>query len=79
VSVTTNPDRHGTPSEADLLQELAAVLYEQDKLALGPAARVAGMDEWSFACMVAARKAPMRYELAAFERDLAALQRLSDR
>jgi predicted HTH domain antitoxin len=66
-------------SEADVLRELAIVLYEREKLSIGRAARLAGMDKWAFNDLLADREIPMHYDIADLERDLEALRRLADR
>jgi predicted HTH domain antitoxin len=66
-------------SEAELLRELAIVLYEREKLSIGRAARLAGMDKWAFNDLLADREIPMHYDVADLERDLATLRSLADR
>lgn len=66
-------------SESELLRELAIVLYEREKLSIGRAARLAGMDKWAFNDLLADREIPMHYDVADLERDLATLRSLADR
>lgn len=67
----------GAVSEADILTELAIVLYEREKLSVGWAARLAGMDKWAFNSVLADRDVPMHYDAVDLERDLEALRRLA--
>jgi predicted HTH domain antitoxin len=64
-------------SEADLLVELAVLLYERDKLTLGRAAKLAGMDKWALNDLLAERKVPMHYDLKEWEQDLATIRSLA--
>lgn len=66
-------------TEADLLTDLAVELYKREKLSLGHAARLAGMEKWSFNDLLARRDVPMHYDVADLRRDLAALQSLANR
>jgi predicted HTH domain antitoxin len=61
-------------SESELLVELAVLLYERDKLTLGHAARLAGMDKWAFNDLLAEREIPMHYDLKEWEQDLATIR-----
>lgn len=78
MRLTVNADLHGVP-ESDILTELAIVLYEREKLSVGWAARLAGMDKWAFNSLLADRQVPMHYDAADLERDLEALRRLAHR
>jgi predicted HTH domain antitoxin len=66
-------------TEVDLLTDLAVELYRREKLSLGHAARLAGMDKWSFNDLLARRNVPMHYDEADLRRDLATLQSLASR
>ena len=66
-------------SEPDLLVELAVALYERDKLTLGHAARLAGMDKRAFNRLLAEREIPMHYDLREWEQDLATIRSLASR
>lgn len=78
LSVDAGP--HGAPvSEADVLTELAIVLYEREKLSVGWAARLAGMDKWAFNSLLADRDVPMHYDSADLRQDLATLESLLGR
>jgi predicted HTH domain antitoxin len=72
--------RAGSPvSQADLLKELAIVLYEREKLSLGRAARLAGMEKWAFNHLLADREVPMHYDEADLRHDLDTLESLFGR
>jgi predicted HTH domain antitoxin len=66
-------------TEVDLLTDLAVELYQREKLSLGHAARLAGMDKWLFNDLLARRDVPMHYDEADLRRDLATLQSLASR
>lgn len=66
-------------SESELLVELAVVLYERDKLTLGRAARLAGMDRWAFNDLLAEREIPMHYDLKEWKQDLETIRSLANR
>lgn len=66
-------------SEGYLLRELAILLYEREKLTLGRAARLAGMDKWAFNDLLADREIPMHYDVADLQRDLETLRSLAER
>jgi len=61
-------------TEQELAQTLAVTLFEKDKLALGQAARLAGMSQWAFRELLAAQEIPLHYDVAELEQDLATLQ-----
>lgn len=80
MRLTVRAAPHGAAvSESDILTELAIVLYEREKLSVGWAARLAGMDKWVFNSLLADREVPMHYDVADLERDLKALRRLAHR
>lgn len=66
-------------SESELLVELAVLLYERDKLTLGRAAKLAGMDKWAFNDLLAQCEIPMHYDLKEWEQDLATIRSLANR
>lgn len=80
MSLTVDAVPHGPPvSESAILTELAIVLYEREKLSVGWAARLAGMDKWAFNDLLADREIPMHYDAADLERDLETLRKLDQR
>jgi predicted HTH domain antitoxin len=63
-------------SEDELRQELAILLFQKDKLTLGQASRLAGMDRLRFQHLLASRDIPVHYDVEEFEQDLATLRDL---
>jgi len=61
-------------SATELSQEIAVLLFHQDKLTLGQASRLAGMSQWQFQHLLASRHIPVHYDVAEFEEDLKTLQ-----
>lgn len=72
----TIPDSVLTASritESEVKQELALVLYQQSRLTLAQARRLADMSRYDFQCLLASRKIPI-YDVAEFEKDLKTLK-----
>ena len=73
MSVTiTIPDEMVTSariSESELKQEIALMLYQQSRLTLAQARRLAEMERAEFQRLLASRKIPI-YDVAEFEKDL---------
>lgn len=65
-------------TEPELKQELALALFQQDRLTLAQASRLAGMSQLAFQALMAARRIPIHYGVAEFREDLQTL-RLADR
>ncbi len=63
-------------SPAELMQELAVLLFQREKLALGQASRLAGMNQLQFQFLLASRQIPVHYDVAEFESDLKTLRDL---
>lgn len=61
-------------TEDELKQELAVILFEKDKLTLGQASILAGMNRLQFQHLLASRKIPVHYGLAEFEQDIKTLK-----
>lgn len=61
-------------SENELLLEIVIMLFQQEKLTLGRASRLAGMDQIQFQHLLASRKIPIHYDVAEFREDLKSLQ-----
>ncbi|MBI2089664.1 MAG: UPF0175 family protein [Deltaproteobacteria bacterium] len=66
-------------SEEELKRELAILLFQKEKLTLGQASRLAGMNLLQFQHLLASRQIPVHYDVAEFEEDLKALQELGSR
>jgi len=61
---------------AELQQELAIALFQREKLTLGQASRLAGMNQWQFQQLLGSRDIPVHYGVADFEADLRTLEEL---
>jgi len=58
----------------ELMQEVAILLYQKEKLTLGQASRLAGMSQLQFQFLLASRRIPIHYDIAEFEADLKTLR-----
>ncbi len=63
-------------SQQDLLQELALILYQQNRLTLGQASRLADLYQGDFLDLLASRDISIHYDVDDFEQDLRTLQDL---
>lgn len=61
-------------SEPELKQELALTLFQQERLTLGQAARLAEMSHLAFQALLAERRVPIHYGVEEFRKDLRTLQ-----
>ena len=61
-------------SKNELLQEIAVMLFQKDKLTLGQASRMAGIGQVQFQHLLASRQIPLHYDVDDFEGDLATLR-----
>jgi predicted HTH domain antitoxin len=61
-------------SSGELLQAVALMLYEQDKLTLGQASALAEVSQLQFQFLLASRRIPLHYDVAEFEADLKTLR-----
>ena len=61
-------------SPAELLQEVAVMLFGQHRLTLGQASRLAGLSQYRFQHLLASREIPVHYDVEEFEADLVALR-----
>ncbi len=61
-------------SPEELRVELAVLLFKEDKLTLGQAARFAGMPQPHFQHLLGRRKIPLHYGVEEFEEDLKTLK-----
>lgn len=61
-------------TEDELKQELAVILFQKDKLTLGQAGILAGMNRLQFQHLLASRKIPVHYGVAEFEEDIKTLK-----
>ena len=58
-------------SEAEIKAELAVALFQQERLTLGQAARLADVPQLDFQRLLASRRIPLHYDLDSMEEDLA--------
>jgi predicted HTH domain antitoxin len=63
-------------SEAELMQEIAVMLFQKEKLTLAQASRLAGMNRLQFQHLLASRQIPVHYDVAEFEADIKTLQEM---
>lgn len=63
-------------TETELLQELAVVLYQKEKLSLGQASKLAKMTQLQFQGLLGSRQINVHYDVAEFTQDLKTLQEL---
>jgi len=63
-------------TESELLQEIAILLYQKEKLTLGQASNLARMSQLQFQLLLASRQIPIHYDVAEFEADLKTLHDL---
>ena len=61
-------------TEDELKQELAVILFQKDKLTLGQASILAGMNRLQFQHLLASRKIPVHYGVSEFEEDMKTLK-----
>ena len=62
-------------TEPELKQELALALFQQERLTLAQASRLAGLGQLAFQALMAERRIPIHYGVAEFREDLEALRR----
>jgi predicted HTH domain antitoxin len=63
-------------SEAEMLQEIAVLLYAKEKITLAQASRLAEMDRLQFQHLLASRCIPVNFGVSDFEQDLDTLRSL---
>ena len=63
-------------TSAELLQEIAVLLYQREKLTLGQASRLAEISQLQFQFLLASRQIPIHYDVAEFEADLKTLREM---
>jgi predicted HTH domain antitoxin len=61
-------------TEDELKQEIAVILFQKEKLTLGQASILAGMNRLQFQHLLASRKIPVHYGVAEFEEDIKTLK-----
>lgn len=63
-------------TEAELKQELAILLFQQARLTLGQASRLANIGQIEFQRLLADRNIPLHYDIEDLDADLATLKSL---
>lgn len=63
-------------SAVELRQEIALLLFQQDKLTLGQASAFAEMSQLEFQRLLASRRTPVHYDVREFMDDLETLRKL---
>jgi len=53
----------------DIRLDVAISLYQREKVSLGKAAEIAGMNRWEFQKELAERKIPLNYSISDLEKD----------
>jgi predicted HTH domain antitoxin len=66
-------------TEAELRQEIAVLLFQEERLSLAQAAELAGMDRLQLQHRLASRNIPAHYGVDEFQEDLKTLQELRSR
>jgi predicted HTH domain antitoxin len=61
-------------SEPELKQELALTLFQQERLTLAQASRLAEMSQLAFQALLADRRIPVHYGVEEFREDLGAIR-----
>ncbi len=75
----TIPDeilRSARMSAEELQQELAVLLFQKERLTLGQASRLAGLNQLRFQRLLASRRIPIHYDVAELEEDLKTLREM---
>lgn len=57
-------------SEAEFMTEIAIMLFEQEKVSIGKASRIASMNQIEFQRVLASRNICIHYDVADFQQDL---------
>jgi predicted HTH domain antitoxin len=65
-------------SKPELKQELALALFQQERLTLAQASRIAEMTQLAFQALLAERQIPIHYGVNEFREDLRALRQEND-
>jgi predicted HTH domain antitoxin len=63
--------------EDELLREIVLLLFQQEKLTLGRASRLLGMNQIEFQRLLASRKIPIHYDVEDFRQDLKTLKEMN--
>jgi predicted HTH domain antitoxin len=63
-------------SAREMKREIAVLLFEQERLTLAQASRLAEMPQWQFQALLASRGIPIHYDVDDFDADLRTLRNL---
>ena len=63
-------------SASEMKREIAVLLFEQERLSLAQAGRLAEMPQWQFQALLASRDIPVHYDVDDFDADLKTLREL---
>jgi predicted HTH domain antitoxin len=63
-------------TEAEMLQEIAVMLFQKEKLTLAQASRFAGINRIAFQHLLASRQIPVHYDVEDFQQDIKNLQEM---
>lgn len=63
-------------SEDELMQEIAVMLFQKEKLTLEQAAHLTKMSQLQFQHLLASRQIPVHYDISEFEEDIRTLKGL---
>ena len=63
-------------SEAEMLQEIAIMLFQKEKLTLAQASRFAGINRIAFQHLLASRQISVHYNVEDFEQDIKNLREM---
>jgi predicted HTH domain antitoxin len=66
-------------TEPQLKQELAITLFQQERLTLAQASRLAEMNQLAFQALLADRRIPVHYGIEEFREDMRAVDRADGR
>ena len=61
-------------SEAELLQEIAVMLFQKERFTLGQASRFARMNQLQFQRLLASRQISLHYDIAELREDVKSLE-----
>lgn len=64
-------------TEEELKQELAVLLFQKEKLTLGQACSLAGMNRLQFQHLLASRQISVHYDVDEFEEDIKTLKKIA--
>ncbi|MEW6128074.1 MAG: UPF0175 family protein [Acidobacteriota bacterium] len=63
-------------SDDEFQQEIAVYLYQQNKLTIGQAGKLAKLNQFQFQKLLASREISIHYEVRDFEKDLETLKEI---